>query len=170
MLPIVASLLGTLAQNGLGLLSSAIQAKGKEVVENVLGVKISDDPNSEEVSKLRQLQYDHEERLLELGIMKAKAELEELRVFAQAAQNEDNNVSDRWKADMGSDSWLSKNIRPMSLVAIFVGYFIFAMMSAFGLNANESYVQLLGQWGMLIMGAYFGGRTIEKLADMRRVK
>jgi hypothetical protein len=170
MIPIVASLLGTLAQNGLGLLSSAIQAKGKEVVENTLGIKIPDDPTSEDVAKLRQAQFDHEERLLELGIMKAKAELEELRVFAQAAQNEDNNVSDRWKADMGSDSWLSKNIRPMSLVAIFVGYFIFAMMSAFGLNANESYVQLLGQWGMLIMGAYFGGRTIEKLADMRRVK
>jgi hypothetical protein len=170
MIPIVASLLGTLAENGLGLLSSALQAKGKEVVENTLGIKIPDNPTPEDVAKLRQLQYDHEERLLELGIMKAKAELEELRVFAQAAQNEDNNVSDRWKADMGSDSWLSKNIRPMSLVAIFVGYFIFAMMSVFGLNANESYVQLLGQWGMLIMGAYFGGRTIEKLADMRREK
>ena len=165
-----ASLLGTLAQNGLGLLSSALQAKGKEVVENALGVKISDNPSPEEVSKLRQLQYDHEERLIELGIMKAQAELEELKVFALASQNEDNNVTDRWKADMASDSWLSKNIRPMSLVAIFVGYFIFAMMSAFGLNANESYVQLLGQWGMLIMGAYFGGRTIEKLADMRSRK
>ena len=170
MIPIVASLLGTLAQNGLGLLSSALQAKGKEVVENALGVKISDNPSPEEVSKLRQLQYDHEERLIELGIMKAQAELEELKVFALASQNEDNNVTDRWKADMASDSWLSKNIRPMSLVAIFVGYFIFAMMSAFGLNANESYVQLLGQWGMLIMGAFFGGRTIEKLADMRSRK
>jgi hypothetical protein len=170
MIPIVASLLGTLASSGLGLLSSAIQAKGKEVVENALGVKISDNPSPEEVSKLRQLQFDHEERLLELGIMKVQAELEELKVFALASQNEDNNVTDRWKADMGSDSWLSKNIRPMSLVAIFVGYFIFAMMSAFGLNANESYVQLLGQWGMLIMGAYFGGRTIEKLADMRSRK
>ena len=170
MIPIVASLLGTLAQNGLGLLSSALQAKGKEVVENALGVKISDNPSPEEVSKLRQLQYDHEERLIELGIMKAQAELEELKVFALASQNEDNNVTDRWKADMASDSWLSKNIRPMSLVAIFVGYFIFAMMSAFGLNANESYVQLLGQWGMLIMGAYFGGRTIEKLADMKGKK
>ena len=170
MIPIVASLLGTLAQNGLGLLSSAIQAKGKEVVENTFGIKIPDSPTPEDVAKLRQLQYDHEERLIELGIMKAQAELEELKVFALAAQNDDNNVSDRWKADMSSDSWLSKNIRPMSLVAIFVGYFIFAMMSAFGLNANESYVQLLGQWGMLIMGAYFGGRTIEKLADMRSKK
>jgi hypothetical protein len=170
MIPIVASLLGTLAQNGLGLLSSAIQAKGKEVVENTFGIKISDNPSPEEVGKLRQLQYAHEEKLIELGIMKAQAELDELKVFALASQNEDNNVTDRWKADMGSDSWLSKNIRPMSLVAIFVGYFIFAMMSAFGLNANESYVQLLGQWGMLIMGAYFGGRTIEKLADMRSRK
>lgn len=76
MVPIVASLLGTLAQNGLGLLSSAIQAKGKEVVEQTLGVKISDNPSSEEVSKLRQLQFDHEERLLELGIEKARQDLE----------------------------------------------------------------------------------------------
>jgi len=38
----------------------------------------------------------------------------------------------------------------------------------YGLNANESYVTLLGNWGMLIMGAYFGGRTVEKLAEMRK--
>jgi hypothetical protein len=170
MIPIVASLLGTLAQNGLGLLSSAIQAKGKEVVEKTLGVKIADNPSPEEVSKLRELQFAHEERLLELGIEKAKMELAELELFAKASQNEENNVSDRWTSDMSSDSWLSKNIRPMSLIAIFLGYFLFAMMSAYGYNANESYVTLLGNWGMLIMGAYFGGRTIEKLADMRSKK
>lgn len=170
MIPIVATLLGTLAQNGLGLLSSALQAKGKEVVENTFGIKISDNPSPEEVSKLRQLQFEHEERLIELGIQKAQMELETIKVFAAAAQNEDDNVSDRWKADMGADSWLSKNIRPMSLVAIFVGYFLFAMMSAFNLNANQAYVTLLGNWGMLIMGAYFGGRTIEKLADIRGQK
>ena len=168
MIPIVASLLGTLAQNGLGLLSSAIQAKGKEVVENTLGVKISDNPSPEDVSKLRQLQFEHEEKLLELGIEKAKLELEEMKVLASAAQNDADNITDRWQADMTSDSWLSKNIRPMSLIAIFLGYFLFAMMSAFGFNANESYVTLLGNWGMLIMGAYFGGRTVEKLAEMRK--
>lgn len=170
MIPIVGALLSTLAENGLGLLSSAIQAKGKEVVEKTLGVKIADNPTPAEVEKLRQLQFTHEERLLELGIEKAKLELAELEMFAKAAQNEEDNVSDRWQADMSSDSWLSKNIRPMSLIAIFLGYFLFAMMSAFGLNANESYVALLGQWGMLIMGAYFGGRTIEKLADLRSKK
>jgi hypothetical protein len=159
-----------LAQNGLGLLSSAIQAKGKQIVEDKLGVKISDNPGPEEVEKLRQLQYDHEERLLELGIEKAKIEQEEHKALLAAQANQENNVSERWKADMSSDSWLSKNIRPMSLIAIFVGYFLFSMMSAFGYNANESYVSLLGQWGMLIMGAYFGGRTIEKLAEMKGKK
>ena len=168
MLPILASLLGTLAENGLGLLSSAIQAKGKDVVEKTLGVKIPDAPTAEDVSKLRQLQFEHEERLLELGIEKAKMELAELDLLAKAAQNDADNITDRWQADMSSDSWLSKNIRPMSLIAIFLGYFLFAMMSAYGLNANESYVTLLGNWGMLIMGAYFGGRTVEKLAEMRK--
>ena len=168
MIPIVATLLSSLAENGLGLLSSAIQAKGKEVVENTLGVKIPDAPTPEDVSKLRQLQFEHEEKLLELGIEKAKLELAELELFAKAAQNDADNITDRWEADMSSDSWLSKNIRPMSLIAIFLGYFLFAMMSAFGYNANESYVTLLGNWGMLIMGAYFGGRTVEKLAEMRK--
>jgi len=167
-IPIVASLLGSLAENGLTLLSSAIQAKGKEVVEKTLGVKIPDSPTPEDVSKLRQLQFEHEENLLELGIEKAKLELEEMKVLAAAAQNDADNITDRWEADMSSDSWLSKNIRPMSLIAIFLGYFLFAMMSAFGYNANESYVTLLGNWGMLIMGAYFGGRTVEKLAEMRK--
>lgn len=168
MIPIVASLLGSLAQNGLGLLSSAIQAKGKEVVENTLGVKIPDAPTSEDIAKLRELQFAHEEKLLELGIEKAKMELAELELLAKAAQNDADNITDRWEADMASDSWLSKNIRPMSLIAIFAGYFLFAMMSAFNYNANESYVTLLGNWGMLIMGAYFGGRTVEKLAEMRK--
>ena len=170
MIPIVGALLGTLAENGLGLLSSAIQAKGKEVVENTLGIKIPDNPTPEDVSKLRQIQYDHEERLIELGIEKAKLELAEMQLYADAAKNEDDNVSDRWQADMTSDSWLSKNIRPLSLVALFMGFFLFALMSAYGLNANESYVTLLGNWGQLIMGAYFGGRTIEKLAEMRSKK
>jgi len=169
-IPIVASLLGSLAQNGLGLLSSAIQAKGKEVVEKTLGVSIPDNPTPEDVSKLRQLQFEHEEKLLELGIEKAKLELEEMKVLASAAANDADNITDRWEADMTSDSWLSKNIRPLSLVALFLGFFLFAMMSAFGLNANEAYVNLLGQWGMLIMGAYFGGRTVEKLAEMRSKK
>jgi pimeloyl-ACP methyl ester carboxylesterase len=93
----------------------------------------------------------------------AEMDLEKFRV-------EEAAITARWQADMGSDSWLSKNIRPMALIAIFVAFFLFTMMSAFGYNAQESYVQLLGQWGQIIFLAYFGGRTVEKLADMKAKK
>ena len=105
----------------------------------------------------------------------AEIELQKLAQSGQLAQlqadmNEQNNVTDRWKADMAADSWLSKNIRPMALIAILGGYFVFAMMSAFGLNANESYVTLLGNWGMLVFGAYFGSRSLEKITEIRSKK
>ena len=168
MIPIATALLTTLAQNGLGLLSSAIQAKGKQIVEEKLGVKISDNPSPEDVVKLRQLQYDHEERLLELGIEKAQIEQRELEALLLAQANQENNVSDRWKADMASDSWLSKNVRPGTLVYLLTAYLIFALLDGYGYKISEAYVSLLGQWGMLVMTAYFGGRTVEKVMEMRR--
>lgn len=85
-------------------------------------------------------------------------------------ETEQNNLTDRLKADMSSDSWLSKNIRPMTLLLILGGYFTFAMMSAFDYDTNRSYVELLGQWGMLVMSFYFGGRTLEKIMDMKSDK
>jgi hypothetical protein len=88
----------------------------------------------------------------------------------QADMNEQDNLTERAKNDMASDSWLSKNIRPMTLIFILVVYTVFAMMSAFGHNANEAYVTLLGQWGMLIMSFYFGGRTLEKILAMKDKK
>lgn len=163
----IPALIAPLLSQGLSLLGNAVLAKGKDWVEQKTGVKLDQPLSAEDTLKLRQYEMDHEEELLRLRIEEKKLSIEELQAFASAAQNEDNNVTDRWKSDMASDSWLSKNIRPMSLIAIFAGYFLFSMMSAFGYNANESYVSLLGQWGMLIMGAYFGGRTIEKLAEMR---
>lgn len=168
MIPIVASLLTTLAANGLGLLSSAIQAKGKQVVEETLGVKIPDNPTPEDVVKLRQATFDHEERLLELGIEKARLEQEELEALLEAQANQENNVSNRWQADMSSDSWLSKNVRPGTLVYLLTAYLIFALLDGYGYKISESYVNLLGQWGMLVMTAYFGGRTVEKVMEMRK--
>lgn len=107
---------------------------------------------------------------LELAKMAQDGELAKMANDTELYKTEQTNVSGRWDADMNSDSWLSKNIRPMSLVAIFAGYFLFALMSAFGYDAKESYVQLLGQWGMLIMSAYFGGRTLEKIIEMKTPK
>ena len=85
----------------------------------------------------------------------------------QADMNEAQELTKRLQADMTSDSWLSKNIRPMTLIAILAGYFLFAGLSAAKIDVNSEYVQLLGQWGMLIMSFYFGGRTLEKIIDMK---
>jgi len=106
---------------------------------------------------------------------KAQAELLKMQQEGKLAElNADNieaqELTKRMQADMSSDSWLSKNIRPMTLVFILLVYTIFALMSAFGYNANEAYVTLLGQWGMLIMSFYFGGRTLEKIIDMKAKK
>jgi hypothetical protein len=106
----------------------------------------------------------------ELAKLAQEGELARMANDTDLYKTEQNNLTDRMKADMASDSWLSKNIRPMTLIAIFVGYFVFAMMSAYGYNANESYVTLLGQWGMLVMSFYFGGRTLEKIMDMKGKK
>jgi uncharacterized membrane protein (DUF106 family) len=95
--------------------------------------------------------------------MQQKGELAKL----QADMNEQDNLTKRAEADMKSDSWLSKNIRPMTLIFILLTYTVFGMMSAWEIEVNNNYVELLGQWGMLIMSFYFGGRTLEKIMDMR---
>ena len=106
-------------------------------------------------------------KLLELA---RSGELAKMANDTELFKSEQSNVTGRWTADMASDSWLSKNIRPLSLIAIFSGYFTFAMMSAYGYNANEAYVTLLGNWGMLIFGAYFGSRSLEKITELRTKK
>lgn len=101
----------------------------------------------------------------QLALMEAsqKGELANL----QADMTEQIELTKRLEADMASDSWLSKNIRPMTLVFILITYTAFGLMSAWDIEVNNNYVELLGQWGMLIMSFYFGGRTLEKIMDMK---
>jgi uncharacterized membrane protein (DUF106 family) len=103
---------------------------------------------------------------------RAQAELLKLQQEGRLAELQADNVeaqelTKRHEADMKSDSWLSKNIRPMTLVFILLTYTSFGLMSAWDLEVNNNYVELLGQWGMLIMSFYFGGRTLEKIMDMK---
>lgn len=128
---------------------AAIMSIGEKVLDKVLP-----DPEAKAKAMAELTKIQNEGKLAEL----------------QADQNEANNISDRWKADMASDSWLSKNIRPLALIAIFAGYFLFAMMSAFGYEANQNYVTLLGQWGQIVFVAYFGGRTAEKIMGCKKDK
>lgn len=124
-------------------------------------------------------------RLLDKVIPDPEAKAKAQQEFAQLAQNgelarmanetklfetEQENVSGRWAADMASDSWLSKNIRPMTLIYILTAYLSLALFDGAGFHVAEAYVTLLGQWGMLVMGAYFGGRTLEKVMGMKNGK
>jgi hypothetical protein len=123
-----------------------------------VGMKVLDkfipDPEAKAKAQKELLQMQQEGRLAELN----------------ADNIESQELTKRLESDMNSDSWLSKNIRPMTLIAILAGYFTFAMMSAFEIETNRAYVELLGQWGMLIMSFYFGGRTLEKIIDMKAKK
>ena len=101
---------------------------------------------------------------LELATLAQNGELAQL----QADMNEQQELTKRVQADMMSDSWLSKNIRPMTLIFILITYTVFGMMSAWDIEVNNNYVELLGQWGMLIMSFYFGGRTLEKVMEMKK--
>jgi uncharacterized membrane protein (DUF106 family) len=103
---------------------------------------------------------------LELAKLAQEGKLAEIQADTVAMQE----TSKRWQADMASDSWLSKNIRPMTLVFILLVFCAFSLMSAWKIDVNESYVKLLGEWGQLIMLAYFGGRTVEKIMDMKAKK
>ena len=105
----------------------------------------------------------------------AKLKLLEMQQTGELAQiaadtAEQQELTKRQQADMASDSWLSKNIRPGTLVFILFVYTTFGIGSAFNINVHQPYVELLGQWGMLIMSFYFGGRTLEKIIDMKNKK
>ena len=108
------------------------------------------------------------EAQLELAKMAQDGELAKLANEAKMYEVEQENVTRRAEADMASDSWLSKNIRPMTLIFLLTAYSGFAIASIFEYETRGAYVELLGQWGMLVMSFYFGGRTMEKIAD--RVK
>lgn len=107
---------------------------------------------------------------LELAQMAQNGELAKMSSEAELDKAEITGVSERWQADMNSDSWLSKNVRPMTLVYLLTAYLLLAVLDGFGFRISESYVTLLGQWGMLVMSAYFGGRTLEKIIDARTKK
>jgi hypothetical protein len=131
------------------------------ILESLLGI------GSKLIDKLIPDPSQKAEAQLRLAQMAQDGELAKMANETDLYKTEQNNLTDRQVADMSSDSWLSKNIRPMTLVAIFLGYFTFGIMDANGVRANETYVQLLGQWGMLVMSFYFGGRTLEKIVELK---
>ena len=76
----------------------------------------------------------------------------------------EKNITDRWKADMNSDSWLSKNVRPLVLVFLVVCTVLMIFIDAGSINfvVEEKWTDLLQLVLITVIGAYFGGRTMEK--------
>ena len=77
----------------------------------------------------------------------------------------EKNITERWKMDMQSDSWLSKNIRPLVLVFLVVStvLMIFIDARAISFNVEDKWTDLLQLVLITVIGAYFGGRSLEKV-------
>ena len=125
---------------------AAIMSIGEKVLDKVIP-----DPEARAKAQAELLKVQQEGRLAELNADNIEAQ----------------ELTKRAEADMKSDSWLSKNIRPMTLVYILTAYLALAIMDALGLDISDNFVQLLGQWGMLVMSFYFGGRTLEKVISLK---
>ena len=79
--------------------------------------------------------------------------------------NMQNQITERWRSDMNSDSWLSKNIRPLTLAFLLFALTIFPLIdfSFLGLEIQEAWIDLWQMLAITAFGAYFGGRSWEKI-------
>lgn len=144
MLPILAPILTMFAQKGLGLLGEAVVAKGKQWVEEKTGVELKPDMSAEDVLKLQEFQMNNHKELEEIA---------------------QKNLTARHEADMKSDSWLSKNVRPLCLLFLTVSI-------AVGVYVPEAYVgedkfQALTDMAVWVYGYYFVGRSTFDKGNVR---
>jgi hypothetical protein len=89
------------------------------------------------------------------------------KIKALIAEHEakmEQNITDRWSADMNSDSWLSKNVRPLILIFLVVSTVLMIFIDAGTINftVEQKWTDLLQLVLITVIGAYFGGRSIEK--------
>jgi len=128
----------------MSILKKIFSAGASNLVESVGGVidnlVTTDDERLAAKAKLKQIVLDHEAKM-------------------------EQNITDRWSADMKSDSWLSKNVRPLVLLFVIVCtmLLIFIDAGAIDFTVEEKWTDLLTMVLITIIGAYFGGRSIEKV-------
>ena len=127
----------------MGILNKIFSGGAKDLVEGVGGV-------------LDNLTTSKEEKL------EAKHKMQKL--IADYETKMEQNITDRWKADMNSDSWLSKNVRPLVLIFLVVCTVIMIFIDAgtIAFEVEDKWTDLLQLVLITVIGAYFGGRTMEK--------
>ena len=96
---------------------------------------------------------------------KMAAELKIKQLISDYEIEMEKNITSRWEADLKSDSWLSKNVRPMVLIFLIVCtmLLIFIDAGAIKFDVKDSYIDLLQLVLITVIGAYFGGRSLEKV-------
>ena len=126
------------------MLSKIISSGAGDLVKSVGGV-------------LDSLTTSQEEKL------EAERKIKELILAHESKMQQ--NVTDRWSADMKSDSWLSKNIRPLVLLFLIINtmLLIFIDSGTIDFEVKSSWVDLLQLVLITVIGAYFGGRSLEKV-------
>ena len=129
----------------MGVLKKIFSAGASTLVDSVGGVidnlVTTDDERAAAKAKLKQIVLDHEAKM-------------------------EQNITDRWSADMNSDSWLSKNVRPLVLIFLVIStvLMIFIDAGTIAFTVDEKWTDLLQLVLITVIGAYFGGRSIEKRA------
>jgi hypothetical protein len=95
---------------------------------------------------------------------KLEAEQKIKELIAQYEIEMEKNITDRWKADMNSDSWLSKNVRPLVLIFLVVCTMLMIFIDAgtIAFEVEDKWTDLLQLVLITVIGAYFGGRSFEK--------
>lgn len=95
---------------------------------------------------------------------KAQFEKEMAEIFIKAEADMQKNVTERWKSDMASDSWLSKNVRPLVLIFLIFNTMLLIFIDAgfIKFKVEDNWVGLLEVLLLTVIAAYFGGRTWEK--------
>ena len=127
----------------MSILGTIFSGGAKDLVEGVGGV-------------IDNLHTSKEEKLA------AEAKIQELIANHQAKMEQ--NITDRWSADMNSDSWLSKNVRPLILIFLVVSTVLMIFIDAGTINftVEAKWTDLLQLVLITVIGAYFGGRSFEK--------
>lgn len=99
--------------------------------------------------------------------LEAKAKIKEMIMKHEVKM--EKQITDRWNADMQSDSWLSKNVRPMVLIFLIVCtmLLIFIDAGAISFVVEEKWTDLLQLVLITVIGAYFGGRSVEKVKNKK---
>ena len=98
-------------------------------------------------------------------VEKAQFEKEMTQVWIEAESEIQKNVTERWKTDMNSDSWLSKNVRPLVLIFLVVSTVLMVFIDAgvIEFEVKPSWIDLLQLVLITVIGSYFGGRSYEKI-------